>query len=131
MATFDGSFVDESGADYRDFSGADQTVVGNDVIPIMGDIPQVESDGPYSPLRDLLGSIGSIRQTARDIGTAVGKTERDLRAAKGEYQTARNNAANGNSALQWWQYASPTDRAMLVLAAGGLIVAIWQSTRGN
>lgn len=110
-------------------TGIDETVIEesiSDLTALQGDgnSPGVVSDTSgqtsSSPLQ-LLGSVGS---TARDLGTAVGTLQRDLKNAGKNFSNARNAAANGNSLSTWWQYASTTDKMMVGLAALAILVAL-------
>jgi len=97
---------------------------------IQGDAPSTPKDGPFTGLSKLLGSIGT---TARDVGTAVGTVKREVRGAEGQYRAAENAAENprpAGRAMQWWSYASPTDKMMLMLAAAGVAIAFYQMKKG-
>lgn len=110
-------------------AASDQLLYGsaNDA-PIVSTPMQSSESSPFSKLIDLLGSVGTV---ARDLGTAVGKTEADLKAASGEYKTARANALSGNTLGTWWQYASMTDKLVVGLAAAGVVFAAWSVYKGK
>lgn len=109
-------------------NGANQ---GYGDFPILSMEPQEAPQSGWDTLQNLMGSIGSIGQTARDLGTAVGTIERDIKGAGTEYQTARNNAKTGNKLGQWWDYAPTTDKVMVGLAAAGLVLVVVQMVRGK
>lgn len=115
-------------ADDDYFSGS---VTGpDDSIDIQGDAPSSPKDGPFTGFSKLMGSIGT---TARDLGTAVGTVKRESRGAVGQYKSAENAAENPRSsgrAMQWWSYATPSDKAMLILAAAGVAIAFYQMKKG-
>lgn len=125
-----GFFDLEYGGEYAG-EVSDPVTIGNDVVPVTTDPPVTPSEGPFTGVQNWLGSLGTIRETARDLGTAVGTIQRDLKGAQGEYTKARTNASTGNAAGQWWAYASPMDKAMLGIAAVGLGLLIWQVARGK
>ena len=93
-----------------------ESLIVADPLPVQSDATAAKA----TPLQ-LLGSIGT---TARDLGTAVGKIQRDMRTASENYRQARDAAASGNSLSLWWQYASTTDKLMVGLAVVGIIVAL-------
>lgn len=100
-------------------------------FPILSMEPQTASQTGWDSIRNIMGAVGSVGQTARDIGTAVGTIERDIKGASQEYQTARNNAKSGNKLGQWWDYAPTTDKVMVGLAAAGLVLVVVQMVRGK
>lgn len=110
-------------------AASDQLLYGsaNDA-PTVSTPMQTSNGSPFSKLVDLLGSIGTV---ARDLGTAVGKTEADIKAAQGNYQTARQNALSGNTLGTWWQYASMTDKLVVGLAAAGVVFAAYSVFKGK
>lgn len=124
-------FSYESGGYIEPVRAFDPVTIGNDVIPVIADVPSAPADGPFTGLQNWLGSVGSVREAARDLGTAVGTVQRDLKAAQGEYTTARTNAKAGDGLAQWWQFASPMDKAMLGIAAAGLALMVWQISKGK
>ena len=105
---------------------AEEMVSGQDVntFPTQGDRPEYPSDTPSLDMRSVTDVIGKIGAAARDIGTAVGTTVRAVKQAPINYKRAYNNAATGNSFGQWWQYASPGDKAMVVIGVVGLFLAL-------
>ena len=98
-------------------------------LPVISSNQQTSVDSPFTTFRQLLGSIGSVAQSARDVGTAVGTVQRDIDNAGKTYNNARVNARTGNSAAQWWNYSNPTDKMMIVLAALGVAVAIYVAAK--
>ena len=110
-------------ADAMSSSGfqADQSVTGDSqTMPTQSDSPQVA--GPsWSGIHNLLGAIGT---TARDLGTAVGSVKNAANTAKGQYNTAQQNAASGNKLGQWWQYSSTTDKIMVGIGVAGLVLVL-------
>lgn len=93
-----------------------------------GDRPNSPSQGPFTGLSKLLGSIGS---TARDLGTAVGTVKRDVKRAGAEYRKAEDAAENGNKLQQWWKYSSDTDKLVVGLAFVGVAIAAYQAFKGK
>lgn len=99
----------------------------------ISDIKIMQGDGNSLPVQSDTGAevastplqlLGSIGKTARDVGTAVGTLQRDLKGASGQYEQARSSAASGNSLGTWWQYASTTDKLMVGLAVVAIFVAL-------
>jgi hypothetical protein len=88
--------------------------------------PQRPEDGPWDTFHNIMGAIGSIGSTARDLGTVIGTAERDIKSATGEYQTARQNALQGNKLGQWWDYAPMTEKVMVIIGVAGLGLVVWQ-----
>ncbi len=88
--------------------------------------PQKPEDGPWNTLHNIMGAIGSIGSTARDLGTVIGTAERDIKSASGEYKQARENALTGNKLGQWWDYAPMTEKVMVIIGIAGLGLVVWQ-----
>lgn len=101
---------------------SDILVEGRDngsVLPVVSDTSQYSTSSPFAGIGNVLGSIGT---TARDLGTAVGTAQRTVADAKNNYTTAKNAAASGNSISTFWLYATPTEKAMIILAVAGIAV---------
>lgn len=98
-------------------------------LPTLSMPPQTASQGGWDTFHNIMGAVGSVTQTARDLGTAVGTIERDIRGAGTAYQTARQDAKSGNQLAQWWTYAPTTDKVMVGLAAAGLVLVVIQMVR--
>lgn len=98
-------------------------VGGPDDYPTQGDNPEYPQDSGFSfkAIKDVIGNLSSI---ARDVGSAVGTAQRQIKQAPIVYNQARTNAASGNAIGQWWQYSSQTDKIMVGLAVVGIIVAL-------
>lgn len=94
---------------------------GQDVLPVISDTAESSKSSPFSGLGNILGSIGT---TASNLGTAVGTAQRDIKNAQSNYSTAKNAAASGNSIGTFWLYATPTEKAMIILAAAGIAVVL-------
>lgn len=97
---------------------------GDNTLPVVSAPQQTSIDSPWQGIGNVMGTIGSTYKTARDLGTAAGTIKRDFESIKPAFDTAYKNAATGNSAGTWWQYASPTDKAMIALAVIGIVIAI-------
>lgn len=112
---------------YDDGSGVDTIGVPDDFGILQGDgnSPPVQTDNTPQRSSSILDILGSIGSTARDLGTAVGKIEHDVKAAGPAYQEARNNAKTGNSLGTWWQYASTTDKMMVGIGIAGLLLVVF------
>lgn len=94
---------------------------GGAVLPTQSDTAQYNSDGPFTGIGNLLGSIGT---TAKNLGTTVGTAQRTIADAKTNYNTAKNAAASGNSIGTFWLYATATEKMMIILAAAGIAVVL-------
>lgn len=123
-------YDDVAAAEAAAYGSPTSVTGGANNLPTVSDEPQ---GGWYNDTLFLLGSVG---RTARDLGTAVGTARRDIDAAvaavegaPAQYQTAQRNAHTGNRLGQWFQYATPTDKVMALLAIAGIGVAIWAATR--
>lgn len=83
---------------------------------------QTDTTSQFTPtLTQMLGSAPTV---ARDVGTAIGNTQRQLGSLGGIFSSARSNAASGNGLATWWAYASTTDKLMVGLAVVGILVAL-------
>lgn len=121
--------MDETTADVTGSGGADI---------LQSDSASSNSDGAYTGFAKLMGSIGTVLttagKTARDAGTVVGTVKRDLKSAPGQYVAAQQAAENPSvrgRAVQFWTYATPTDKAMLILAAVGVALAVYSTMKGK
>lgn len=133
MAFFEWEYGTDSGADDGGLTiNPDVYMAGDSISPPLVSMPtQNAQDGPFTGVKNLLGSFGSVAQTARDLGTAVGTVERDLKGARGEFSTARENARTGNKLAQWWDYAPMTDKVMVGIGVAGLALVIYQTFKGK
>ncbi len=88
---------------------------------------QEPSDGPYTDAVKLLGSIG---QTARDVGIAVGTVKREIDQASTNYHQGRAIGENPNSAMSAWSLMTPAEKMMVILGVVGVAVAVWAAHKG-
>jgi len=107
-----------------------------DDLPILqgdGNSPPVQSDtmpqGGRSILDTLGGMVGNISQYARDLGTAVGQVQRDVKGADDAFKGARDAQLHGSNLSTWWQYTSTTDKVMIGLAALGVGLVLWKGNK--
>ena len=89
-----------------------------------GNSPPVQSDDSGQIASTALQKLGSIGDTARDLGTAIGTFRRNISGAGAQYRAAQDAAYNGNSLSTWWQYASTTDKLMVGLAVVAILVSL-------
>jgi hypothetical protein len=133
LAEIDGGSYDPTivSGNSDEFFNSETLVTGDgdvNAYPTISDNPQTPTDGAYSgTTQNLLGSVGTVianlPKTATAIGTAVGTAQHNIAQAGTNYTAAETAAANGNNVGTWWQYASNTDKAMIILAVVGIIVA--------
>lgn len=131
-------FSDFGGDDYYS-ADADAYGVSSDAVltgdantpPVISTAPATASAGVFNTVQSLLGAIGTVGQTAQNLGTAVGTAQKQistagkqLSGATTQYTQARTAAATGNKFEQWWLYSSTSDKLMVGLAAVGVVVAI-------
>lgn len=102
------------------YTGNDE-VTGINYYPTLSTGMQTSNDTSFG---DIINKLGSIGTTAAQIGTAVGTAQRNIAIAKGQYNAARNDAKNGNSLGTFWLYATPTEKAMIILAAVAIVVTV-------
>lgn len=108
---------------------SDVLIVGEpNSLPTVSDTPEAASSSGWDDLKNILGSIGT---TARDVGTAVGTAQANLKNAGAQYKAGQQAASNPNTGkLQtWWLYSSSTDKLMVGLAVAALAVAIYQVSK--
>lgn len=120
-------FDDQSGLDVVTVmnSNSNDTVTGVNGLPTVSTPMQTSAVTDYGT--SILQLLGSASQTARDVGTAVGSIKRDLKGVPAAYQTAQDNAASGNKVGTFWQYASPTDKTMIILAVVAIAVTLYKA----
>lgn len=116
----EGGFEDDS-----TLYDSDVLVEGSpNTLPSVSDRPETSQGSVWSTIQNVLGSIGS---TARDVGSAVGTIRRDVRNAGTEYRRAQQNAYQGNSLGQWWQYSTQSEKLLIGLAAFAAVLVIVKS----
>ena len=102
----------------------------NDDVTGTNYLPTLSTPMQSSAITDYGSSIvqlhGSASQTARDVGTAVGTIRRELKGIPQSYERAASNAYTGNKVGTFWQYASPTDKAMIILAIVAIGVTVYK-----
>lgn len=84
----------------------------------------VQTDTTAQSIPSVTQILGSAPTVARDVGTAIGDTQRQLGSLGKIFSGARSNAASGNGLGTWWAYASTTDKLMVGLAVVGIVVAL-------
>lgn len=111
-------------------------ITSYDDLPVLqgdGNSPPVQSDtmpqASRSVLETLGGMVGNISQYARDLGTAVGQVQRDIKGADDAFKGARDAQLSGNNLSTWWQYTSTTDKVMIGLAALGVGLVLWKGSK--
>ena len=100
---------------------SNDTVTGDNTLPTVSTDMQNSNDSAFSGFLNKLGSIGT---TATQVGTAVGTAERQIKGAQNNYNSARNAAATGNTPATFWLYATPVEKAMIVLAVVAIVVTV-------
>jgi len=116
-----GQSEDPSSPYYNPLPASEVLITGDtNTAPVVSDTPQ-SSGITWSGLHNLLGSIGT---TARDVGSVIGSTQYAVNQAKGQYNTARTNAASNNKLGQWWQYSSTNDKIMVAIGIAGLFLVV-------
>lgn len=117
--------VDDTGDGYYDDSDArvvNDEVTGTNTLPTVSEPMQSTDNSDYG--KTIGQVLGSAVSTARDVGTIVGTVRRTGSDAQKTYTTAQANAASGNKVGQFWQYATPTEKAMIVLAVVAIVVTL-------
>lgn len=107
--------------DLDNYAMTNDEVTGDNAYPTLSTEMQNSNDSAFNTFVSKLGSIGT---TAIQLGTAVGSTQRQIDMAKNNYNAARVNARSGNSLGTFWLYASPTEKAMIALAAVAIVVTL-------
>lgn len=101
---------------------------GANTLPTISDPAQsarIDAPGNYSTtVQQIMGAIGSAPQIAQSLGTAVGTAKANLAKAGAAYNKAETAAASGNSISTWWQYASGTDKAIVLIGIATLLVML-------
>ncbi len=125
------AFDDLTGDYSVDFSVPDvSTPPFNSDILVEGDgsanFPPVISDPPQSSIGSILNSAQKILGSASELGTAAGTIQRQVSTFGSQFNKAKATAASGNSIGTFWQYATPTDKIVIVLAAVGVLIALIQ-----
>lgn len=113
-------------------SYGDEDVVYSEDLPTLqgdGNSPPVQADTMPQRSNSLVDLLGSIGSTARDLGTAVGMTKRELSTVDDKFKKARDAQESGNSLSTWWQYTSTTDKVMIGLAAAGLVLVLYKGVK--
>ena len=96
-------------------------------LPVISDSRQSSLDTPFSGLKNLMGSVGSVVKditgTARNLGTAVGSIQRDLTGAPNEFERSRKAAESGKLGT-WLNRASTTDKLTVGIGIVGIILLL-------
>jgi len=100
---------------------ANDDITGTVALPTVSTDMQNSNDSGFDSFLNKLGSIGT---TATQLGTAAGTAVRNVKQAETNYKTAYNNAATGNSIGTFWQYATPVEKAMIILAVVAIVVTL-------
>lgn len=126
MGYFDNTFDDGPTEPGYDFESTVLVEGDSQTFPTITDPGQRASGGAFTGLANLLGSIGT---TARNVGTAVGSVQRDVRLAPQQYEAARQQAASGNRVGQWWNYSTGADKMTILIGLAGLGLVVYYNTR--
>lgn len=97
------------------------TVTGDNTLPTVSTDMQNSNDSAFSGFMNKLGSIGT---TATQVGTAVGTAQRQINGAENNFKSARNAASSGNTPATFWLYATPVEKAMIILAVMAIVVTV-------
>lgn len=111
--------VDSSGGTVVETIPANDDITGTNSLPTVSTDMQNSNDSAFSGFLNKLGSIGT---TATQLGTAVGTAQHNVKVAQSNFNTARTAAATGNTPATFWLYATPVEKAMIVLAVVAIFV---------
>jgi len=99
------------------------------IVPGITFDPQGSSTGGKSPYSAITDFLGTIRATVRDVGTVSGDIKRTITQSGKDFETAQKNAASGNKIGQLFQYSTPMEKTMLMVAIVGLGFAAYSTVK--
>jgi hypothetical protein len=104
-------------------SQAEGEITGdNTPYPTQTYSPQSTDNSVFTDTANILGSIG---ETARNVGIAVGTIKREVAGVKPAYEEGVQMGRYPNRISSAWTAMSDSDKMMIVLGVVGVAVAVW------
>lgn len=108
---------------------SDQLVEGDmNSPPAISSTPESSAGSIWSQMRLILGTLG---ETAREVGRTVGQVEETVKGADEAYRAGRATGQAEARAKNWWDRRTEMEKFGIVIGIAGLGIAIYSVVRSK